>query len=138
MALKTLGQGKIKCYDLWDKYQYNHTSMNDTVENIKSYGLIDYVEFIQMDFNEWIQNPEEFDLMHVDVANTGDVIKNLYNATKDQIEKGSIILFEGGSEDRDQTDWMIKYNMSPINSVKEYTNYKVLSNYFPSLSLISK
>jgi predicted O-methyltransferase YrrM len=138
MALKTLGQGKIKCYDLWDKYQYNHTSMGDTLENIKSYELSDYVDFIQMDFNDWLKNPEEFDLMHVDVANTGDVIKNLYDATKDQIEKGSIILFEGGSKERDQTDWMIKYGMTPMNSVKSYTKYEVLSEYFPSISIIKK
>lgn len=137
MALKSLGQGKVKCYDLWDKYQYNHTSMDDTIENIKTYGLSDYVDFIQMDFNDWLKNPEEFDLMHIDVANTGDVIKRLYDATKDQIKNGSIILFEGGSIERDHVDWMIKYNKIPINSVKEYTGYKVLNNHFPSLSIIN-
>ena len=47
-------------------------------------------------------------------------------------------MFEGGSEERDNVEWMIKYNATPINSIKEQTNYQLLDSNFPSLSIIKK
>jgi len=138
MALKSLGRGKITCYDLWDKYQFTHTTLNDTISNIEPYNVLDYIEFKQLDFYQWLESPEQFDLLHIDIGNTGDIIKKVYDATKSQIDTGSIILFEGGSLDRDNVDWMLKYNCTPINDIKSYVNYNILSNYFPSLSIIKK
>jgi predicted O-methyltransferase YrrM len=138
MALKQLGRGKIMCYDLWDSYQYTHTTLNDTINNIKPYDVLDFIEFKRMDLYEWLQRPEQFDLLHIDIGNTGDIIKKLYDATKSQIDNGSVILFEGGSIDRDNVDWMLKYNCTPINNIKSDVQYTILTNYFPSLSIIKK
>jgi predicted O-methyltransferase YrrM len=134
MALKQLGQGKIKCYDLWEDYQYKHSTTQQTIENIKKYSLDEYVEFIQMDYYQWLSNPEPFDLMHLDISNTGDTILKTYNA----LPEGSTVMFEGGSVERDYIGWMKKYNAIPINSVKNITNYQVLNNNFPSLSIFKK
>jgi predicted O-methyltransferase YrrM len=138
LALKELGQGKLKCYDLWENYQYKHSTIQQTIENVKLYGVKDYVEFIQMDYYNWLFNPEDFDLMHLDISNTGDVISQTYNVLKDKIEKGSIILFEGGSDERDNVEWMTKYKATPIQSIQSLTNYQVVNNNFPSLSVIKK
>lgn len=134
LALKELGQGKIYCYDLFEEYKYKHSTIQQTIENVKKYKLEEYVEFIQMDYHEWLLNPEEFDLMHLDISNTGDVILKTYNA----LPKNSIVMFEGGSEERDNIEWMKKYNATPINSVKNKTNYQVLNSNFPSLSIFKK
>lgn len=138
LALKELGQGKLKCYDLWENYQYKHSTIQQTIENVKKYGVEDYVEFIQMDYYEWLNNPEQFDMMHLDISNTGDTILKTYEILSNQINNGSIILFEGGSEERDNVEWMVKYNATPINSIKEQTNYQLLDPNFPSLSVIKK
>jgi predicted O-methyltransferase YrrM len=136
LALKELGQGKLKCYDLWENYKYKHSTIQQTIKNVKEYGVEDYVEFIQMNYYDWLSQPEEFDMMHLDISNTGDIILQTYDVLKDKIKQGSIILFEGGSEERDNVEWMVKYNASPINSVKSQTKYKVVNPNFPSLSVI--
>ena len=136
LALKHLGHGKLKCYDLFDNYQYKHSTIQQTIENVKAYNVEDYVEFIQMDYYEWLSNPEDFDLMHLDISNTGDVIIKTYNALKNKIKNGSVILFEGGSEERDNVEWMLKYKATSINSAKQQTKYNIINPNFPSLSIL--
>ena len=74
--------------------------------------------------------------MHVDVSNDGDVILQLYNNIKKYLDKGSILLFEGGSQERDEVHWMKKYNKTPINDIKPIINYKLLTEKFPSISYV--
>lgn len=131
MALKQLRQGKIKCYDLWENYQYKHSTIQQTIKNIQKYNLEEYVEFHQMDYNEWLKNPEQFDLLHLDISNDGDIIEKTYS-----ILHGNNILFEGGSEERDQVQWMVNYNKTPINSIKHKVPYVVINDKFPSLSFM--
>ena len=87
-----------------------------------------------MDFYQWLLNPEPFDLMHLDISNTGDTILKTYNS----LPEGSIVMFEGGSDERDNIEWMKKYNATPINSIKNIINYQVIDNNFPSLSIFKK
>lgn len=137
-ALKDLGNGKLICYDLWEDYKYKHSTLSQTKENIERYGLSEYVEFVKKDYNEWLRNPDQFDLLHLDISNTGDTILETYNVLQEHILKGSVILFEGGTEERDNVEWMIKYNAKPITSVKSIVNYKVVNESFPSLSIIKE
>lgn len=134
MALKQLGEGKLKVYDLFEKYQYKHSTLEEVKSNIEKYGVSDYIELHEMDYNQWLNNPEEFDLLHLDISNTGDIILNTYQSLYPQIQNGSTIIFEGGSLERDNIEWMKKYSATPINSVKRFTNYKVINSDFPSLS----
>jgi hypothetical protein len=46
------------------------------------------------------------------------------------------MIFEGGSVERDNIEWMKKYNKVPINSIKNIINYEVLNQNFPSISKI--
>lgn len=136
LALKMNGFGKIYCYDLWEEYPYKHTTQSATLNNLKKYEIQDYVELVQGDYYDWIQDPGSFDLLHLDISNDGSVIKATYNALIDHIENGSVVLFEGGSDERDNVEWMVKYNKTPIQSVKEHTSYDVLNPRFPSLSIM--
>lgn len=128
LALKTLGNGgKIIAYDIWTKYEYKHSTLDKTLENLKKYGVDDIVELKEMNFNDWEGEP--FDLMHLDISNTGDTIDLLYDKIKDY---PGIVLFEGGSKERDDVAWMIEYQKKPISQSKH--KYKVVDEEFPSIS----
>lgn len=135
-AVRDNGFGEIIGYDLFEEYPYKSSDKNVVENNLKYYNLEQYVTLKKMDFNTWINNPEDFDLLHIDISNNGDIIEKLYKACYKQINTGSIILFEGGSIERDNIEWMKKYNKTPINNIKFYTNYTLLTDKFPSLSII--
>ncbi len=138
MALSTIEkeigswQGKIFAYDLWEKYPYKHVAKQQTIDNIKKYNLEKYVEFVEMDFFDWIKHPESFDLLHLDISNKGETIEMLYQAVRDQVENGSIVLFEGGTKERDNVEWMKKYNYKKISETK--VPYEIINPSFPGLS----
>ena len=136
MALKDLGKGKITSYDIWDKYQYKHTTISVAEQNVYDYGVSGYVEFKDLDYWKWLESPAEFDFLHLDISNTGEIIFNTYSKLTKYIQKGSILAFEGGSILRDKEEWMVKYQKTPINSVKTLTNYKVVNPLWPSISII--
>ena len=131
MALDRLGRGVIKSYDMWHKYPYRNTTMRGAEENIRSHALEKYVELYSADC--MALEPEEFDLLHIDLSNTGKIIREL-------VEKwapfGGRIIFEGGSKARDAVEWMKKYRKEPINGCG--VEYEVLNYQFPSLSIVCK
>ena len=75
---------------------------------------------------------ENYNLLHLDISNTGDIIDELELKTRMKRIKGAIVIFEGGSEERDNVEWMIKYNKKPINHTK--ARFEVINPKFPSLS----
>ena len=137
MALDELGQGHIYANDLFEDYQFNHSTMPETQANIDRYGLSKYVTLLKKDFKEWLKQPEDFDLLHVDVSNHGDTIKSLYEAVKDKVNNGAIVIFEGGATgERDEIPWMVKYGFPKIKD--SGIPYEIIDEKFPSLSMIKK
>lgn len=124
--------GKIIVYDLFEKYPHKHATKQEFIDTIASYSLSNYVEIKEMDFTEWIKNPEDFDFMHLDISNKGDTIETLYNAVRNQLKNGAIVYFEGGTEERDNVEWMIKYNQKKIAGCG--APYKVINPKFPGIS----
>jgi len=47
-------------------------------------------------------------------------------------------MFEGGTEERDQVGWMIKYDKEPMFPLKDIIGYEIVDSNFPSLSIITK
>ena len=129
MALDKLGRGVIHAYDLWEKYPHKHSTMRETAENIRSYGLERYVQLHHGNLDTI--PPEDFDLMHLDVSNTGEILR-------DVVLKwgpfGGRIAFEGGTRERDEVEWMQKYRKTPIR--ESGINYEVLNPAFPGLSIV--
>lgn len=133
MALDELNNGgKIICYDLWEKYPYKHSVIEKTKQNLEKYNVSKYVEFRELDFKEW--TVEDFDLLHMDISNDGTILTELSIKCFNQLKQGKHILFEGGSNERDNVEWMVKYNKQPINSIKPIVNYTVIAEKFPSIS----
>lgn len=130
MACKENGFGKVKVYDLFEKYDYNRADFNTLVKNLKEYGLLDWVEIEQVNFFDWIKKPEQFDMLHLDISNTGDILDLVWDNLKDNGE----VFFEGGSEARDRVGWMVVHNKKPINQSR--AKFQVLDDKFPSISKI--
>lgn len=127
MGCKENGKGKVKVYDLFEDYEYNHSQFDRLVRNIKEYGLIDWVEIEKKNFFDWVKDPEPFDLLHVDISNTGDIIDLLA-----PLQGKGTVLFEGGSEQRDKVGWMMKFNRKPVRQTT--LQFEVVNPKFPSIS----
>ena len=123
-ALKDLDEGgKVIGYDLFEDYEYKNSIKSVVNKNIIEYDVVNFVELRYGNFYNWVENPDEFDILHFDVIELAD--KKLPNKT---------ILFEGGSEERDKVEWMTKYNFKLIYPLKDKINYKILNKTWPSIS----
>jgi len=136
MALDEIGAGHIYANDLFGDYSFKHGTVEEVQSNINRYGLAKYITLGKKNFDEWLEDPEDFDLLHVDVSNKGDTIERLYEAVKDQVVRGAIVVFEGGSDERDNVEWMVKYNGKKICDAN--VPFEVIDERFPSLSMIKK
>jgi len=135
---QNLNRGHIIACDLWGKYDYNHTTMDVAQKNIDDARLSHYVTFWQADYYQWLENPCKFNLLHLDLSNDGDIIEQTLTKLAPQIDAGAVIIFEGGSKERDNVDWMKKYNKRPINPLQKKFGFEILDERFPSISIATK
>ncbi|MBU2263318.1 class I SAM-dependent methyltransferase [Patescibacteria group bacterium] len=136
MALDEIGEGHIYANDLFEDYSFKHATMQEVQDNINRYGLTKYVTLSKNNFDEWLVRPEDFDFLHIDVSNKGDTIEHLYESIKDRVARGAVVVFEGGSEERDNVEWMTKYKEKKIRDTN--VPFKIIDPHFPSLSIITK
>lgn len=127
---KDNGFGRVKVYDIFDDYEYNHAKLATLIKNLKEYDLLEWVDIEEKNFFDWVKNPEPFDLLHLDISNTGDILDLVYFHLNGIGE----ILFEGGSKQRDNVGWMKVHNKKPIN--KSVAKFEVINSNFPSISRI--
>jgi predicted O-methyltransferase YrrM len=131
-ALRDLNSnGKLIAYDLFEEYEYRHGNMEEVNNLLIENSLEDFVELRYGNLYKWINNPDEFDLLHLDVSNYGEIIQLVSDKFKNKN-----ILFEGGSQERDREHWMIKYKKTSIYPLKNKINYEILNRKWPSISLI--
>lgn len=130
MGCKENKKGKVKVYDLFEDYEYNASDFQKLVKNLKEYGLLDYVDIEKANFFDWVKTPEKFDLAHIDISNTGDILDIMW----DNLKNNGEVLFEGGSEQRDNVGWMKIHNKKPFSKSK--AKYEVINSNFPSISRI--
>jgi len=135
-------QGKIYTYDTFEVQSKGEIGsvpqLKLAKQNLSNPIIKDFVEVNRGDFWEFCDRKnKEFDLLYFDIDNDGDKVLEMYNGCKDNIEKGSIILFEGGSIVRDNVPWMVDLNKTKMNDIKNKVNYKVLTpNQKYSFSII--
>jgi hypothetical protein len=134
---------QFKAYDLWEDYQYKHGDMEEVQGRIDSEGLTNYVSLHRSDAFEVAEeySDESVCLLHVDISNDGIVFNRIVEQWHKKLTMGGMLLFEGGSEERDNVDWMKKYDKKPIKPEIE-SNVVINDNYiyatylaFPSLSV---
>ena len=142
MACKEIG-AKVVAVDLFELYEYTRVSQKQFESNMDALGLMDVITTQKVSVDDWLdlQIPAEF--IHIDVSNTGEILLDFFN----RVIGKPIVLFEGGSVERDNCDWMIRYFKKTIiptlknNDIK----YELLKSdvvkredrtYCPSLSKV--
>ena len=125
---------KIKAYDIFDKFNGNHA---DIILMKKKYEIFKNVEILEGNFYDSNKIINNIDILHIDIAND----KNVYDyAIKNYLPKLSnngIMIFEGGSKERDEVYWMNKYNKEKINPYLENLDVKIIGQN-PSMTIIRK
>ena len=137
LALKQLYEeeqhkGIIHTYDTFEKQSKGEIgsspNYNSAISNINNYGLQEYVKVDYGDFFEFCDRPnKKFDLLYFDIDNDGEKVLEMYNGCLDNIKEGSVVIFEGGSQIRDDVEWMNLLNKVKINSIKDKVGYQLLT-----------
>lgn len=138
--------GHLFAYDLWEDYKYRHGNIEDVQVELKSAKIDNYVTLLKMDAFEVHKEYEDnsVGLVHIDISNDGDILKEMVEVWTPKLKAGGIFLFEGGSEERDRVEWMMKYEKKPIRP--EFISNKIIQdNYmygvyskFPSMIIARK
>lgn len=131
---------QIDAYDIFDKFHGNHAIKDKIIKQFSPHKNvnIEYGDFYNV-FK--LHENKSIDILHIDIANNGDVYEFMFQNYVDKLKDDSIILMEGGSEERDNIEWMIKYNKSKIKPVLEkYSeNYDIKTiGKIPSITIIKK
>jgi predicted O-methyltransferase YrrM len=131
---------KIYAYDLFEDFNGNHSNKDFIIDKFKSNEnvKIQYGNF--NDLYKFLDN--DIDILHIDIANNGDTLDFVIDNYLDKITEKGMIIFEGGSIERDNVEWINKYNKEKINpKIKKYIqngyNIKTFGK-FPSITVIKK
>ena len=95
----------------------------------KTWDVDNLISLNHLDFYDWIKLPVEdrnFDILYFDINNNGTKLLDLYENVKGNIDNGSIVLFEGGSVERDRNGVIVP-GAQKMNDVKDIVGYKVLT-----------
>ena len=124
----------IRAYDIFEEFNGNHAKKDTLFALFKGYDnvTINYVDFYNV--HNDISN---VDIIHIDIANNGDVFEFAIKNYLPKLSKNGIMIMEGGSEQRDNVEWMIKYNKPKIQPVVKKYGLKVVGT-FPSITIIKK
>lgn len=141
LGVKVNGNGKVFGVDLFEDYPYKHDSFSNVCKNIRQMKLQDICFIYQTDAEDFISNRIKSDVLHVDLSNNGDTFNKYYNYFKET--KNLCMIFEGGSHERDNIEWMVKYEYPPIapnvkKSIYSSADDFFLINAFPSVTIVFK
>jgi len=147
-AIRDDGSGsKLDAYDLFEDYKYNHGVQEEVQQRLNDANLAPYVNLVKADALTVSSKyePNSVNFLHVDLSNTGTILNTIMKQWDEKMVWGGLILFEGGSEERDNVEWMKKYNMEPIKSELENNSRisggkYVFGTYlkFPSLTCLMR
>jgi predicted O-methyltransferase YrrM len=138
--------GCLYCWDLWDQYEYKHGD-KEKVQKILDYNKL--TPFVKLHDGDAFEVPhfiqaDSVDFLHVDISNDGNTLKKVMQFWSHRMKPDGMIVFEGGSSERDNVEWMTKYNKSPIleelktnETIKKEFNFIVFS-HFPSMTVLQK
>jgi len=141
-----LRMAEFYAYDLWEEYDYKHGDFEEVKEMLESQNLGEYVMLGEGDAFEVADSFEDgdVDFLHMDISNNGDKLLKTLKVWGDKISDDGMIAFEGGSEERDKVEWMVKYDFPSIRE-ELINNPNVSKNWyvqifttFPGLTLLWK
>jgi hypothetical protein len=131
-------------YDLFEDYPYNNISQDKYISNLARHShtydqsikhTIQKLDVIS-NINQIIERHKFRDpsrtMLFVDISNTADNLSLIFDANIYSFP----VLFEGGTKERDNVEWMIKYNKTPISFLCQGSHaYTIVDHSFPGLSL---
>lgn len=136
-------ESEFYAYDLWEEYEYKHGDFEEVEEMLSSQNL-DFVNLTEGDAFEVAEVFDDgvVDFLHMDISNNGDKLIKTLKVWGDKISDDGIIAFEGGSEERDNVEWMVKFKFPSIR--EELINNPFVTNnwyvqiftLFPSMTLL--
>lgn len=122
---------RLTAYDLFDDYQFKHGSQEEVEKMLKDQSLDHLVRIkkgdafkVHADFAD-----DSVEFLHVDISNTGDTLRKIMELWTPKIAPRGLILFEGGSIERDNIEWMKKYSMPSIKQEIDTSKF-IHDNYF--------
>jgi predicted O-methyltransferase YrrM len=128
----------IQAYDIFDKFNGNHAKEAELKERFKNdpHISINYGDFYELhkELNDNI------DIIHIDIANNGHTYEYAIQHYLPKLSSTGLMLLEGGSKERDEIEWMNKYNKPKIGPILEKyaKTYRIKTfGKHPSLTLIS-
>jgi predicted O-methyltransferase YrrM len=130
---------EIHAFDIFDDFNGNHSDMNTMISRFEHFPN---VKIAYGNFYNIHDIVTTYDLIHIDIANTGDIIKYAMDHYFSKLTDNGVIIFEGGSISRDNVEWMIKYDKPKIYPIlHEYKkagyNIKTYGD-LPSITVITK
>lgn len=139
-GLKANGKGTLDCYDLWEEYEFYSVPKSEAEENLKEFrGIINLNTHNVVGIDK---SYETVDILHIDVDNEGEILEKIIPNWIDKVRQ--LIIIEGGSAERDQEEWMIKFNKAPIKKwLEDFAHRRGDIEYitiepFPSVTIIRK
>lgn len=136
----------LDAYDLFGTYEFKHGDQAEVQAMLEREGVAQYVKLIQGDAYEAYQHYDDgrVEFLHVDISNTGETVRRIMEQWHSKICGRGVILFEGGSEERDQVEWMTKYGKEPIKPELDRNPF-IKERYmrgtyfpFPSMTMLFK
>ena len=123
-------QSKLIAYDLFEDYEFKHGNKEEVESKIKEAGLQDLVELRKGDaykvYADFPDNSVQF--LHVDISNTGETLRTILELWNPKLIERGLVMFEGGSDERDNIEWMVKYNKPSIK--KEIETNKFINDHY--------
>jgi cephalosporin hydroxylase len=135
--IKECNNCEIHSYDIFENFNGN-SAKRDIIQKFMDHKnvKIDEGDF----FKKILEYPDEsIDIIHIDIANDGNIYDFAIQNCMRKLTKNGVLMMEGGSKERDNIGWMIKYNKAPIIETldkyrDEYNMFTI--DKFPSMTLI--
>jgi uncharacterized UPF0146 family protein len=125
---------EIKAYDIFEEFNGNHGD-KESLQTL--FAPYDNVSVGYGDFYKIHKTIENVDIIHIDIANNGDVYEYAIQNYLPKLTDNGVMILEGGSPERDNVEWMNKYRKPKISPVVEKYGLSVLGT-FPSITIARK
>lgn len=135
-ALRDLRAGHLWSFDLWEDCPYHHGDWAEVTRALEAAELTEFVTLGKRDFWDWLRQPTRFDLLCIDIANCGRVARAAADLLSSELARGSVVIFEGGTAERDLAWWMVKFDRERIAPLQDVLGFRVLDERFPSWSIM--
>lgn len=128
---------EIYAYDIFDDFNGHHADQVQITQQFQNYPnvSIQYGNFYGM--CHLMTN--KFDIIHIDIANDASTYEFAIDNYLPLLNPNGILILEGGSVERDNVEWMKKYNKKSINDFLKTKcgnlDYFIIDK-FPSITVI--